>query len=1234
MTYISAFMPRDEKGFITEDVVYVYECINHKNILKKYPAIFEYYTKSERGQYTSIFGETLTKVVYSSTREFRIAKKEALENGDKLYESDIPPETKVLMEHYYGKPAPDLNVLFYDIEVDYVSRKFNDADIVTIRAKGDDATHNEELKLIRELEPHNRELFELYDDMLKQWVSYEDSRFSYMGETGFSSPLNPYAPINAISIFKQWLGKSIVLAVPPKGWDISELDQSLSELAEIRFFKTEKELLMEFLSELEDANVLSGYNSSYFDDPYVAKRVEMVLGDYFFKKLSMKKANLAQFREVFVKGKKQLQVQLGGRAQLDYLELFKKFEQAERPSYKLEAISAEILPHLTKLEYTGTLEQLYNNDFNHFLRYNIRDTEILNGFEQKLNYIKLANDMIHSNTSNFNNIFGTVRVVDNSIINYCHHVKNVIVPDKWDTADGSIQGAYVLYPQKGMHRWICAIDINSLYPSAMRAINISPETMIGQFIDNMKAWKCISERVEMDLAFKYENGSIEVKTTSEWIELFLAKKWAVSGYGTVYDQNEEGVIPSLLSSWYTLRKEYQALKKKFGNMCDELKLEHGTLTAKQLKEYDALDDNHKKEYKLKNAKLSKEHKKQYDEYYEESKKNDRFQYIYKILLNSTYGCLSNYNFRFFRLEAGESVTGTGRMILKHQCREVNKMLEGKYDIEFPLYESKKVIDKMIKVYNKKMAVIHAENKPEVAEDASLHQYIETLNQEYYHPSLLTHDIALDGPVFKGKFTSKSVIYGDSVAGDTIIYLSDKCVLIEDLMTDDIIYRDDKEYCNLNNVQALTYDKLSDTTTFRDIKYVMRHKCEKQMYRVWTSNNSYIDVTEDHSLMHFVNGVVSEVKPFEDIGKLICVKGTDTVIDTLIFDSKDTAMIQVFDMLNNGQYATVTSIGDMFMVNSANIKSESIGKGFNISDVYKIEKISYDGYVYDIEVDDTHVFYANNILVHNTDSTYFTVPAKDKEEAVEMSDFIAERVNKSYPKFMKNAFLCQPVFDKMIACGREIVGDNSIFVNKKLYTIHVVDNEGKAEDKIKTMGLAIKKTTLPKPIATKLTSFVKRLLIGEDWSTISRDVVDYKKELKNLDNLLEMGLPKGVNGLEDYYKKYLDNAGTNLPGHVAASIFYNMNLKEYEDYDNAPISSGNKIKVYYLKKPMGRFKAIALPTDLEMVPEWFTEHFINRLDVDLQISKLVDDPFQSILEAIDYKVPTEQLLSMEDAFEWD
>jgi len=984
MTYISAFMPRNEKGFITEDVVYVYECINHKNILKKYPAIFEYYTKSDNGKYTSIFGEPLTKIVYDSNKEFRLGKKEAIENGEKLYESDIQPETKVLMEHYYGKPAPDLNVLFYDIEVDYVSRKFNDTDIVTLRKKGDGTQYNEELKLIRELEPTYQRHFELYDDMLKKWVDYEDSRFSYMGETGFSSPLNPYAPINAISIFKQWKNESIVLAVPPPGWDVSELDQSLLELAEIRFFNTERELLMEYLSELEDANVISGYNSSYFDDPYVAKRVEMVLGDYFFKKLSMKKANIPQFREVFTKGKKQLQVQYGGRAQLDYLELFKKFEQAERPSYKLEAISAEILPHLTKLEYSGTLEQLYHNDFNHFLRYNIRDTEILNGFEQKLNYIKLANDMIHSNTSNFNNIFGTVRVVDNSIINYCHHVKNVIVPDKWETADGSIQGAYVLYPQKGMHRWICAIDINSLYPSAMRAINISPETMIGQFTDNIKSWKYISERIEMDLSFRYENGSYEIKSTSEWIELFLYKKWAVSGYGTVYDQNEEGVIPSLLSSWYSLRKEYQGLKKKFSKMCEEVKLEHGTLTAKQLKEYESLDDKHKHEYKLKHAKLLKEHQKKYDEYYEESKKNDRFQYIYKILLNSTYGCLSNYNFRFFRLEAGESVTGTGRMILKHQCREVNKLLEGNYDIEFPLYESKKVIDKMIKVYNKKMAAQHIEDKPEVRDGASLHSYMDTYRQEYYHPSSLTHDIALDGPVFKGNFTSKSIIYGDSVAGDTVIYLSDVCVFIEDLMTDEVIYRDGKEYCNLYNVQALTYDKSTDANVFRDIKYVMRHKCEKQMYRVWTSDNSYIDVTEDHSLMHYVDGMIKEVKPFENIDKLISFAGSSGSINTMVFDNKDDALSQVFAMLLDGQYATVNSISDMFMVNSANMQTVDSGKGFNISGVYKIEKIAYDGYVYDIEVDDTHVFYANNVLVHNTDSVTgdTTVRIDGKQSAIE------------------------------------------------------------------------------------------------------------------------------------------------------------------------------------------------------------------------------------------------------------
>lgn len=305
----------------------------------------------------------------------------------------------------------------------------------------------------------------------------------------------------------------------------------------------------------------------------------------------------------------------------------------------------------------------------------------------------------------------------------------------------------------------------------------------------------------------------------------------------------------------------------------------------------------------------------------------------------------------------------------------------------------------------------------------------------------------------------------------------------------------------------------------------------------------------------------------------------------------------------------------------------------IADIVSIEDIGYeDDWVYDIEMVDstTPYFFGNDILVHN--STYFTVPVDTEEEAVEVADAVADQVNKSYPAFMKKAFLCQPEFDQLIACGREIVGDSGIFVEKKRYTIHVVDNEGKKSDKMKTMGLDIKKTTLPKPVASKLTSFVQRLLTNEDWKSISKDIVAYKAELMNFDNLLEMGLPKGVNKVEEYTLEYEERGiKARLPGNVAASIFYNIQLKEYNDLDSYPITSGSKIKVYYLKNKIGKFSSIALPTDAEKPPEWFTEHFIRRLDKDKQIDRLVDKPLGNILKAIDVNVPTAQMLYAEELF---
>lgn len=271
-----------------------------------------------------------------------------------------------------------------------------------------------------------------------------------------------------------------------------------------------------------------------------------------------------------------------------------------------------------------------------------------------------------------------------------------------------------------------------------------------------------------------------------------------------------------------------------------------------------------------------------------------------------------------------------------------------------------------------------------------------------------------------------------------------------------------------------------------------------------------------------------------------------------------------------------------------------------------------------------------ILYGDTDSSYFSalhnvdyesMPFEQQLElAVESADRIASQVNESYPEFMERAFLCSPEYKVMVKAARECVAPTGIFVTPKRYVLWLANLDGKPVDKLKVMGLDTKKTILPKFIQDGLNAFIERFLKGESWNTIADDIVDYKRALKNDRDLMDLGLPKGVNKVE-MYKTALDrDEKARLPGHVRAAIFYNMMVDENNDTQSTKIQSGMKIKVFYLKRPIGKFKSIAFPVDEEHVPDWFRKL---NIDVDLQIVKLVDNPLMNILKAIDKEPPTPQ-----------
>jgi DNA polymerase elongation subunit (family B) len=546
-----------------------------KRITKEYSPDYYFYVPDKLGDFTAVTGETLKKLTFKNKAEFD----QGVLAHQKRFESDLNPLEKCMMDNYAGLKAPTLVYGFVDIEVDY------------------DPT------------------------------------------IGWSSPSNPYAPINAVTLYRSDLKKYVTYGVPPPGW--SKLGLTLPDIMineDYIICGDELELLTRFLDDIEVIDILSGWNSEFFDLPYIGKRIEMLLGNLGMRKLGFDRAPPPRWGEAerFKGGNKELVLDLMSRVHLDYMRVFKKFNLEGRQSHALAAIADDELD-IPKLHYEGSLYELYrglwrpnlntlrpddqwtdlytaqvqatlepseeNNNlvkylsFIEFLVYNRRDVEIIVKIDEKFKYLDTANTMVHEATVNFGSIFGSVQLIDTAIINICHLQLKKIVFDKTHRPKQQVEGALVMTPVIGLHKWIGSVDINSLYPSVYRSLNLSPEKIVGQLMGYEDDWKKLFLANKYPKNDVYQNKTVIFRlegmdtsdglnlTAGEMIDLMKTRKFAVSGYGTVLDQgNGEGLLAFVLSYWFKGRKEMQAKKKEFAKKAKSI-LDNGVkLSAPDLSE--------------------------------------------------------------------------------------------------------------------------------------------------------------------------------------------------------------------------------------------------------------------------------------------------------------------------------------------------------------------------------------------------------------------------------------------------------------------------------------------------------------------------------------------------------------------------------------------------------------------------------------------------------------------------
>ena len=592
--YIDALIDRDK------DIIHVVERVDGKRVFREYPARYVFYYKDSRGKFESIFGDKLDRVVTTSGKQFK--KERKLHSNQKLFESDVNPVFRCLADNYLGADTPKLQQAFFDIEVDFDPEK------------------------------------------------------------GFADPSDPFNPVTAISVHLDWIGKTICLVNKPKTLTKADAQTIVGRFEDTILLDTEDELLETFLQLIDDADVMSGWNSEGFDIPYMVNRIARVLGKEHTRRFCLwwKYPNRREFERY---GKAQETYDTVGRLHLDYMELYRKYTYHEMHSYSLDAIGEYELGE-RKTEYQGTLDQLYNNDFETFITYSRQDVDLLVRMDKKLQFIDLANVIAHDNTVLVQTTMGAVAVTDQAILNEAHS-RGLIVPDKQHDKTQkhypqtcTAAGAYVATPKKGFHQWIGSMDLNSLYPSILRSLNMSTETIVGQIRHTLtvpmlaehkwivaSAWEgkfacreyelVIEKNDETLLYIDFENGEELQGTGKELYQIIFesGQPWVLSSNGTILDQTKKGIIPGLLERWYAERKILQ----------------------KNMRENQSKGN------------------------IEETAYWDKRQLVNKINLNSLYGALLNPGSRFNDPRMGQSTTLTGRTIARHMGAKVNELFTGKYD---------------------------------------------------------------------------------------------------------------------------------------------------------------------------------------------------------------------------------------------------------------------------------------------------------------------------------------------------------------------------------------------------------------------------------------------------------------------------------------------------------------------------------------------------------------------------
>ena len=471
-----------------------------------------------------------------------------------------------------------------------------------------------------------------------QNIVYLDIECEIAGALTQDSVRNPQGKITAIALYDNNSTTYYCYILD----EAQEMALSETEFKIIIPCPSEKDLLAKFLNKWEelDPTIISGWNSEFFDIPYLYHRIAKVLG----KEEAARISPLKQVDDGEFLGTKYTSI--AGINHLDYMLLFKKYVTTQEPSYALGNIGEKYVK-LGKLEYLGSLDKLFKEDVQKFIDYNIRDVEIIIELEKKLKFIDLTVTVCHLCHVPYEQIYMSTALNEGAILTYLKR-KNIVSPNKPTTYNPALKdikeeyaGGYLKDPVPGLYEWVIDLDFTSLYPSIIRSLNIGIETLVGRIVNRDKydnQWslqelKLLNPETEITIERITQNKGVNRSTTTvgKIVNLIERENLIISAPGVIFRKDKNSVVCDILTDWFNKRVEYKNLMKD----------------AFKIKKDPVLGDFY-----------------------------NRRQHAYKIKLNDVYGVFAINGWRYTdgHKFISKAITLTGQRLTQESIKCVNKWM--------------------------------------------------------------------------------------------------------------------------------------------------------------------------------------------------------------------------------------------------------------------------------------------------------------------------------------------------------------------------------------------------------------------------------------------------------------------------------------------------------------------------------------------------------------------------------